>query len=316
MPTMWHPYAGLAGLHALYYSMVTYLSAIYSYSSPEDLLKTTDKLNETILSQIEAVPVDNLSDSIDVPMMFSKVFRAISTVERAVLKKLKIPSFDSLNSGSFVSYLAKDSGIAFVRGLLNRLFGDDETLMISLGGSSMDTTVMERHSPRDRTRSTEFYRADSNADIEYISSELCKIVGELNANDMQLQGSSSLLNLFMNLQSMERGLLAIYNDSGRSSTGFVDCTSLTFIDFVVSQFEMFQHDILEQFTGICFPATSATEIQEVKHVDVLDDLQASLLVDCVRWFDRNDKQANLESDTSGVSDAVALLTRVTLKETS
>ena len=302
--------------------MVNYLSTIYSYSSPEDLVNTTGKLNETIFSQIEDVPVDSLSDSIDVQAMFSKVFCAISSVESAVLKKLKIPSFDSLNSGSFISYLTKDSGIAFVRGLLNRLFGDDEKLMISLGGNSVDTAAMERKSPRDRTRSTEsYYRADPNVDIEYISRELCKIVVELDINDMQLQGPSSLLNLFMKLQLMERGLLDIYNESGRRSTGFVDSTSLTFIQFIVSQLEMFQPDMIKQFTAICFPVTSETVIQDDRQADVVvDDLQASLLVDCVNWFDRNDKQANQECDTSGLSDAfsgaVALLTRVTLKETS
>ena len=54
---------GLAGLHVLYYTMVTYLLTIYSYSCPGDFLNTNSNLNATISREIEALPVVDLSKS-------------------------------------------------------------------------------------------------------------------------------------------------------------------------------------------------------------------------------------------------------------
>ena len=308
--------------------MITYLSTIFSYSCPEDFLNASSKLNTVILSEIEAVPAADLSKSADAPLLFSKVFCAVSSVESAILKKLKIPSFDSLNRGSFVSYLTKDSSTDFIGGLISRLFGNDEVLMVSLGGTLADSSIVERNSPRDRVSSADV----SNVNLEDILNELCNTVGELNA--IQQQSSPSMLfNLFVNLRDIERSLLDIYKGSGRiNSNGFVDCKSSTFVQFVVSQFDQLPDDIVEQLTALCFhtttPETARLERQDEKCPDVpiIDDSQSSLLVDCVRWFGRNDNQAyapdpdpDPESDTCGLSDAVsaavALLTRVTLKET-
>ena len=303
--------------------MVTYLSTIYSYSCPEDFLNTNSKLNATISTAIEALPVVDLSKSADVHMLFNNVFCAMSSVESAVLKKLKIPSFDSLNWGSFVSYFTKDSSIDFIRRLLNRLFGDDENLLISLKGSSSDTSAVERDSPRGRVSSADDFHPVPSVDLDGIFGDLCNIIEELNA--MQQEPPSTLLSLFLILQKIERSLLDTYQESGRGNNiGFVGCTSLTFIQFIVSQFDQFPANIFEQFAAICFPTTSSSEITPMESQDekcsdyFVDDLQASLLVDCVRWFGRNNKRAS-SPDPESVSDiasiAVALLSRVTLKET-
>ena len=227
---------GLAGLHVLYYSMVNYLSTITNYSTPEDITLASNKLNAVIESEMQTIaPFDySQSSAIDLPMICSTLFIAASSVECGVLRELKLPSFDSLNSGSFTSYLAREASVGLVDVFMKRLFGDEELLKLSMGSSPNDFNLVNASS------SVSIHRAVSNVDLTCVFTELHHIIEDL---CLLQQKPGTLLDVFRVLLNIEHKLLAIYEES-RGPTGFVDCRSLTFIQYV---FNLLNTDQLEVY---------------------------------------------------------------------